>query len=64
MDLKLDGITEREQEEMKRNIFFSTLEQVKSWARSNSLYPMTFGLACCAIEMMGVGAAHYDLDRF
>jgi NADH-quinone oxidoreductase subunit B len=64
MELKLDSITPEEYEELKRNVFMSTLEQVKAWARSNSLWPMTFGLACCAIEMMGTGGAHYDLDRF
>lgn len=53
-----------EEEQVKRNIFFSTIEQLKGWARSSSLWPMTFGLACCAIEMMGVGGANYDLDRF
>jgi NADH-quinone oxidoreductase subunit B len=64
LDINLQEITKGENEELKRNIFFVTLEQVKSWARSNSLWPMTFGLACCAIEMMGTGASHYDLDRF
>ena len=34
------------------------------WARRNSVWPATFGLACCAIEMMGAGAAHYDLVAF
>ena len=34
------------------------------WARRNSVLPATFGLACCAIEMMAAGAAHYDLARF
>lgn len=64
VELKLDELTPKEMEEMRHNIFLSTLEQIKSWARSNSLWPMTFGLACCAIEMMGVGSSHYDLDRF
>lgn len=64
MELKLDGITAKEMEELRSSVFLSTLEQVKAWARSNSLWPMTFGLACCAIEMMGVGSSHYDLDRF
>lgn len=64
MDLKLDDLTPEETAELQRSVFFATLEQVKAWARSNSLYPVTFGLACCAIEMMGVGSSHYDLDRF
>jgi NADH-quinone oxidoreductase subunit B len=64
MDLKLEAISSREMEELQRNVFMTTLEQIKAWARSSSIYPMTFGLACCAIEMMGVGGANYDLDRF
>ncbi len=64
VELKLDNLTREEMEEMRQSVFLSTLEQVKAWARSNSLWPMTFGLACCAIEMMGVGSSHYDLDRF
>ncbi len=42
----------------------TTLEQAINWARESSLWPMTFGLACCAIEMMATGAGRYDLDRF
>jgi len=34
------------------------------WSRNGSMWPMTFGLACCAVEMMHAGAARYDLDRF
>lgn len=64
MELKYEGFTPDEMEEIKRNIFLSTLEQVKGWARSNSMWPLSFGLACCAIEMMGTGGAHYDFDRF
>ncbi len=40
------------------------LEEALNLARANSLWPMTFGLACCAIEMMAAGAARFDLDRF
>jgi NADH-quinone oxidoreductase subunit B len=41
----------------------STVEDVANWARSGSLWPMSFGLACCAVEMMQAGASRYDLDR-
>jgi NADH-quinone oxidoreductase subunit B len=40
------------------------LENLVKWGRSNSLWPVTMGLACCAIEMMQTAAARYDLDRF
>jgi len=40
------------------------LEQAVNWARSNALWPMLFGLACCAIEMMSAQAANYDMSRF
>ena len=42
----------------------TSLDAVMNWARTGSLWPVTFGLACCAIEMMHAGAARYDLDRF
>ena len=42
----------------------TTIEQVINWARQASLWPMTFGVACCAIEMMSAGAGRFDMDRF
>lgn len=41
----------------------STLDKVVNWARQGSMWPMTFGLACCAVEMMHMAAARYDQDR-
>lgn len=64
MDVRIEGLTPDEQREVGQNVLLTTLEQIKAWARSNSLWPLTFGLACCAIEMMAAGAPRYDLDRF
>ena len=46
------------------NILTTTLNTMVNWARKSSLWPMPFGLACCAIEMMAVVAPRYDLARF
>jgi NADH-quinone oxidoreductase subunit B len=43
---------------------FTTLDEILSLSRANSLWPLTFGLACCAIEMMAAGASRFDLSRF
>jgi NADH-quinone oxidoreductase subunit B len=48
----------------EENVITTTLEQSMNWARQASIWPMTFGLACCAIEMMAAGASRFDLDRF
>ena len=48
----------------EESLAMTTLEQALNWARQGSLWPVTFGLACCAIEMMATGAGRYDLDRF
>jgi NADH-quinone oxidoreductase subunit B len=52
------------EETLGNNIITTSLDKVVNWSRSRSLWPMTFGLACCAIEMMATGAARFDLDRF
>src|SRR5439155_16411253 len=48
----------------EEGVIATTLEQAINWARESSMWPMTFGLACCAIEMMATGASRYDMDRF
>ena len=45
-------------------LVFTKLDQVVNWARKSSLWPMSFGLACCSIEMMSAGASRFDLARF
>lgn len=47
-----------------KGFFTGKLDDVIGWARTGSMWPMTFGLACCAVEMMQAGGARYDLDRF
>jgi NADH-quinone oxidoreductase subunit B len=51
-------------ENLSHNFITGNLENLVKWARKNSVWPATFGLACCAIEMMATGAANYDLARF
>jgi NADH-quinone oxidoreductase subunit B len=46
------------------SIITTTVDTVFNWARKSALWPMTFGLACCAIEMMAAGASRFDMDRF
>jgi NADH-quinone oxidoreductase subunit B len=45
-------------------VVLSTVDNVVNWMRKNSIWPMTFGLACCAIEMMSMGASRFDIARF
>jgi len=51
-------------QDLNHNFLTGTLEDVVKWARRNSVWPATFGLACCAIEMMATGAADFDISRF
>ncbi len=45
-------------------ILITGVDELLNWARLSSMWPLGFGLACCAIEMMATNASHYDLDRF
>jgi NADH-quinone oxidoreductase subunit B len=56
-DVAIEGVFEQ-------GFVTTKLDSVINWARNGSMWPMTFGLACCAVEMMHAGAARYDLDRF
>jgi NADH-quinone oxidoreductase subunit B len=49
---------------LEHNVITAKIEDLVKWSRSRSSWPASFGLACCAIEMMATGAAHYDLSRF
>ena len=51
-------------ETLDHNFITAKVEDVAKWARTRSMWPATFGLACCALEMMGTGGSHYDLARF
>lgn len=52
------------EEKLPSGILLTTVEQVAGFVRKTSMWPATFGLACCAIEMMSVGGPDYDLARF
>ena len=53
-----------EQKTGNMGIVTTSLEKAVNWSRTNSMWPMLFGLACCAIEMMSAEAADYDMSRF
>ena len=55
--MAIDGVLEK-------GFVTTTLDSVINWARTGSMWPMTFGLACCAVEMMHAGASRLDLDRY
>ncbi len=50
--------------EMQAQVAITTLDKIYNWSRKNSVWPMMFGLACCAIEMIGAAASRYDISRF
>lgn len=58
-------ITTEERDELRRHgILLTSLEEVYNWGRSNSIWPLQFGLACCAIEMIAAATARFDIARF
>ncbi len=60
-DALLRGVSDELQD---RGYVIAQLDKLVNWARCGSLWPMTFGLACCAVEMMHTACSRYDLDRF
>ncbi|MDR2981516.1 MAG: NADH-quinone oxidoreductase subunit B [Puniceicoccales bacterium] len=58
-------ISDTDREEMRRQgILITSLNEIYNWGRANSVWPLQFGLACCAIEMIAVAAARFDIARF
>ncbi|GIV70962.1 NADH-quinone oxidoreductase subunit B [Caldilinea sp.] len=51
-------------EELQANVMVTTLDKIYNWSRKSSMWPLLFGLACCAIEMIATAASRYDLARF
>ncbi len=66
--LQIPGSEERVPDELKGNVLVTTLasfvDVIYNWARSNSIWPLTFGTSCCAIEMMCTGMSNHDMSRF
>lgn len=52
------------EEEVRKNVLVTSVDGILNWARSSSLWPATFGLACCAIEMMATAGPRFDISRF
>ena len=61
---QIAGLREHGLKAIQHNFMTARLESLVNWSRARSCWPATFGLACCAIEMMATGAAHYDLARY
>src|SRR3972149_520148 len=58
------AVAQAEREEFERGLLLTPVARMVNWARRSSIWPATFGLACCAIEMMATGASRFDLARF
>jgi len=64
LENKGPGKFEQELGQLERKVGLTTLEKAVAWAQTKSMWPDTFGLACCAIEMMSIVSARYDIARF
>ena len=63
-DEEIDRDLRDEQEAFQKSLLLTTVDKALAWARSSSIWPATFGLACCAIEMMHTATPRYDIARF
>ena len=52
------------EEEIQRNVLVTSVDYIVDWARSRSLFPLMFGLACCAFEMIGMATSRFDISRY
>ena len=59
-----EDVSDQGLEGLEHNFLTARVEDLVNWSRARSLWPATFGLACCAIEMMATGAGHYDMARY
>jgi NADH-quinone oxidoreductase subunit B len=60
----IDDLNEEGLAGLSHNVITGRIEDLVGWSRARSCWPATFGLACCAIEMMAAGGSHYDLARY
>ena len=62
---EVPAITDADREELRRHgVLLTSMEELYNWGRSNSIWPLQFGLACCAIEMIAAATARFDIARF
>ncbi|WP_205762439.1 NuoB/complex I 20 kDa subunit family protein [Magnetospirillum aberrantis] len=60
-----DGVMQMVTDQLQdKGFVLASVDKLVNWARTGSMWPMTFGLACCAVEMMHAGCSRYDMDRF
>ena len=64
IELRQDVATPDLDEEVRKNVLVTSIDAILNWARSSSLWPVSFGLACCAMEMIATATSRYDIARF